>query len=225
MIPFIDLQSQYKRIASGVEGRVLKALRGGQYILGPEVGELERELAAFTGTRHCISCASGTDALLMALMAQGIGPGDAVFCPTFTFIATAEVVALLGATPVFVDIDLNTFNIDPAALERAVAAIISGENSKHAIPRDHADNPVTGLKPRAIIAVDLFGLPANYEALDAIAQRHGLLIIEDAAQGYGGVQNGRHAGSLAPIGCTSFSQPSRSAAMVTAALFSRTTMT
>ena len=204
MIPFIDLQSQYKRIASGVEERVLKAMRGGQYILGPEVGELERALAAFTGSRHCISCASGTDALLMALMAQGIGPGDAVFCPTFTFIATAEVVALLGATPVFVDIDLDTYNIDPAALEAAVDAILTGVGSTHAVPRDQTGKPVTGLTPRAIIAVDLFGLPANYAALHAVAQRHDLLVIEDAAQGYGGLQHGRRAGSLAPVGCTSF---------------------
>src|SRR3974390_337111 len=122
MIPFVDLKAQYQRIAGGVEDRVLKVLRSGHYILGPEVGELETRLAEFAGSRHCISCASGTDALFIALMAEGIGPGAALFCPAFTFFATAEVIALLGATPVFIDIEPATFNINPAALARAIAA-------------------------------------------------------------------------------------------------------
>jgi len=119
-IPFIDLQSQFRRIQQDVEAAVLKVLRSGQYILGPEVDRLERTLAEYAGTRHCVSCASGTDALLIALMAKGIGPGDAVFAPTFTFFATAEVIALLGATPVFVDIDLADYNIDPQLIERKI---------------------------------------------------------------------------------------------------------
>lgn len=204
MIPFIDLQTQYKAIAANVEQRVLKVLRGGQYILGPEVRELEAALAEFAGTRHCVSCASGTDALLIALMAKGIGPGDAVFLPPFTFFATAEVVALLGATPIFVDIEMDTFNVSPDALEAAIQAVQTGDASKHPLPRKQDGSPVGPLVPRGVIAVDLFGLPADYDRINAIAGQHGLFVIEDAAQSFGGELAGRRAGGLAEIGCTSF---------------------
>lgn len=204
MIPFVDLQAQYQRIARGVEERVLKVMRGGQYILGAEVAELEQALADFAGTRHCVACASGTDALMIALMAKGIGPGDAVFCPPFTFFATAEVIALLGATAVFVDVEPSSFNMDPDALERAIAAAASGQTSSHPLPRDASGRVVSPLRARGIIGVDLFGLPANYHRINAIAASHGLFVVEDAAQGFGGTLDGRRAGSLAEIGCTSF---------------------
>jgi dTDP-4-amino-4,6-dideoxygalactose transaminase len=204
MLPFIDLQSQYRRIAKDVEERVLKVLRSGQYILGPEVRELESALAQFAGTRHCVSCASGTDALLIALMAKEVRPGDAVFCPSFTFFATAEVVALLGATPVFVDVEADSFNIDPVALERAIRALQSRDASVHPLPRGSKGKPFEPLVPRGIIAVDLFGLPAEYGRITEIAARYGLFVIEDAAQSFGSGLNGRRAGSLAEVGCASF---------------------
>lgn len=188
MLQFIDLQAQFRDIQKEVEDAVLNVLRGGRYIMGPEVAELEGELARFAGTRHCISCASGTDALVMALMAKGIGPGDAVFTPPFTFVATAEAIATVGATPVFVDVDPATFNIDPDKLGEAVGRV-----------RDQAT-----LEPRGIIAVDLFGLPADYERINAIAQGSGLFVIEDAAQSFGARSGNSRAGSLAEIGCTSF---------------------
>lgn len=187
-----------------MEERVLKVLRSGQYILGPDVRELEQALAEFAGTRHCISCASGTDALLIALMAKGVGPGDAVLCPTFTFFATAEVVALLGATPVFVDVEETSFNIDPDALERAIRAVKACDASNHPLPRSNGDGAPMKLTPRGVIAVDLFGLPADYRRINEIARMHGLFVLEDAAQSFGGERNGRRAGSLAEIGCTSF---------------------
>lgn len=204
MIPFIDLQAQYQVIGSRVEQRVLNVLRSGQYILGPEVRELEQALAEFVGTRHCVSCASGTDALLIALMAKGVGPGDAIFVPPFTFFATAEVIALLGATPVFVDIEKDTFNIDPKALESAILAVQSSDSAKHPLPRKKDGSPSGPLVPRGIITVDLFGLPADYPQINAIASRHGLFVIEDAAQSFGGALEGKRASSLAEIGCTSF---------------------
>lgn len=188
MLQFIDLQAQFRDIQKEVEDAVLNVLRGGRYIMGPEVAELEGELARFAGTRHCISCASGTDALVMALMAKGVGPGDAVFTPPFTFVATAEAIATVGATPVFVDVDPATFNIDPDELGEAVGRV-----------RDQAT-----LEPRGIIAVDLFGLPADYERINAIAQGSGLFVIEDAAQSFGARSGNSRAGSLAEIGCTSF---------------------
>ena len=159
----------------------------GQYIMGPEVFELERQLAAFSGAKHAITCASGTDALLIAMMAKGVGPGDAVLCPDFTYTATPETIALLGASPVFVDVRADTFNIDPAGLEAGIAA---AERA--------------GLKPRAIIAVDLFGLPADYDAIQAFADAHGLLVIADAAQSFGATYKDKRAGSLAEITATSF---------------------
>lgn len=198
MIPFIDLKQQYSLIQEDVEAAVLKVLRSGQYILGPEVGELERELAAFVGTKYAVTCASGTDALMIALMAKGIGPGDAVFTTPFTFVATAEVIALLGATPVFVDIDPTTYNIDVVALERAIVNLRqSGSVQSGNATRE-------GLRARAIMPVDLFGLPADYDRINALAQKYGLDVIEDAAQSFGGSHKGRRAGSLAEIGCTSF---------------------
>lgn len=198
-VRFIDLQAQYARIADTVEQRVLKVLRGGQYILGPEVTELESKLAQFTGVRHCVSCASGTDALQIALMAQGVGPGDAVFVPTFTFVATAEVVSLVGATPIFVDIDPLSFNLNPDALERAIQAVLSNDAASHVLPREGIK-----LRPRGIIPVDLFGQPADYAHINAIAAKHGLFVIEDAAQSFGAASAVGRAGKLAQVACASF---------------------
>jgi dTDP-4-amino-4,6-dideoxygalactose transaminase len=172
----------------------------GQYIMGPEIKQLENQLANYCGTKHAVSCASGTDALLLALMAYGVGPGDAVFTSPFTFIATAEVVQLLGATPVFVDIDRDTFNLDPQQLETAMAAATEGRSGNHPLPKSRTG----ALKTKAVIAVDLFGLPADYPAIRKIADAHGAVVIEDAAQSFGAELNGKKACSLAPIGCTSF---------------------
>ncbi|HEU4804488.1 MAG TPA: DegT/DnrJ/EryC1/StrS family aminotransferase [Nitrobacter sp.] len=186
MIPFIDLKSQYERIRGEVEQSVIDVLRGGQYVMGKPVEEVEHVLAARAGVRHAVSCASGTDALVIAMMAEGFGPGDVIFCPPFTFMATAEAIALVGATPVFIDIDERSFNLDPRLLQDAL---------------DRLDN---ALKPKAIIAVDLFGLPADYGPIQEFADVHGLLVIEDAAQSFGAQLDGKPAGSLAPVACTSF---------------------
>ena len=188
-LPFIDLKAQYGRIREAVRRGIDAVLENGQYVMGPEVEELERRLAEFAGTRHAIGCASGTDALVMALMALGIGPGDAVLVPPFTFMATAESVALVGATPAFADIDPRSFNLNPAALEAALAGL------KKSRPK---------LRPRAIIAVDLFGLCADYGAIGKVAERHGLCVIEDAAQSFGATHKGRPACSFGSIACTSF---------------------
>jgi dTDP-4-amino-4,6-dideoxygalactose transaminase len=188
MLQFIDLQTQYSRLQEEMEQAVLGVLRSGKYIMGPQVAELETELSRFVGVRHCISCASGTDALVMALMAKSIGAGDAVFTTPFTFVATAEAIATVGATPVFVDIDPVTFNIDPSKLSSAIEKV-SQEGA---------------LTPKAVMAVDLFGLAADYQAINEIAAREGLLVIEDAAQSFGASAGNRRAGSLAEIGCTSF---------------------
>ena len=185
---FIDLAAQQKRIRPQIEAAFRKILDHGQYILGPEIKELEEKLAAFTGTPYAVSVASGTDALLMPLMVEKIGPGDAIFTSTFTFIATAEVIKLLGATPVFVDIDPVTFNIDPLKLGEAVDRVVREKN----------------LRPRGIIPVDLFGQPADYEAIQAIADKHGLFVLEDAAQSFGASRKGKKAGALARVGATSF---------------------
>ena len=197
---FIDLAAQQRRIRTQVEKGIMGVLDHGQYIMGPEIKALEKELAQFCGVKHAVSCASGTDALLLALMAYGIGPGDAVFTSPFTFIATAEVIQLLGATPVFVDIDTNTFNLDPQQLEIAMAATVEGRSGKHPLPKSRTGT----LKPKAVIAVDLFGLPADYPAISKVADAHGAVVIEDAAQSFGAELKGRRVGSLAPIGCTSF---------------------
>lgn len=187
-IQFIDLRSQYQQLKSNIDERIQAVLDHGQYVMGPEVGELEERLAVFSGVKNVITCANGTDALQLALMALEIGPGDAVFTTTFTFFATAEVIALAGATPVFVDIDADTFNICPVKLETKIKQVVSeGE-----------------LQPKAIISVDLFGLPANYRALEPMAREYDLKLIEDAAQGFGGELDGRKAGSFGNIATTSF---------------------
>ena len=185
---FIDLEIQYQSIQPRIDQAILKVLNHGQYILGPEVFKLEAELASYSGTKYCVSCSSGTDALLMSLMAKKIGLGDAVFTTPFTFIATAEVIQLLGATPIFVDILDSTFNIDPTKLEIAIDACQSkGE-----------------LIPKAIIPVDIFGLPAEYEMIEKIGNKFDLCIIEDAAQSFGGKIKNKKACSFGDIGTTSF---------------------
>jgi dTDP-4-amino-4,6-dideoxygalactose transaminase len=187
-IPFIDLQAQYRRIKSSVDARIAKVLASSRFILGPEVAELEAALAKLVGVAHAVGVSSGTDALRIPLMADNVGPRDAVFLPSFTYSATAEVPVTLGASPVFVDVEPATYNLDPAALERAVLAVRAAGK----------------LRPRAVIAVDLFGLPADYPAIGAICQRHDLLLIEDAAQSFGSRQGNRMVGALAPIAATSF---------------------
>lgn len=190
-LDFIDLKAQQQKILPALNERIQRVLGHGQYIMGPEVKELEERLAAYVGVKHAISCSSGTDALLMPLMAYQVGPGDAVFTTPFTFIATAEVIQLLGATPVFVDIDPQTFNIDPAALEKAISSL--------------AQNPKTAhLKPKGIIPVDLFGQPADYDEIKTLARKQGLFVLEDAAQSFGATYKGRRAGSLAEVAATSF---------------------
>jgi dTDP-4-amino-4,6-dideoxygalactose transaminase len=188
MLQFIDLQAQYSRLQDEMEQAVLRVLRGGKYIMGPEIAELEIQLARFAGVSHCISCASGTDALVMSLMAKGVGPGDAVFVPPFTFVATAESIATVGATPIFVDVDPATFNLSPKRLEEAIGRV----------------KEAGALMPGAVIAVDLFGLPADYQGINSTAARHGMFVIEDAAQSFGARAGNRRAGALAEIGCTSF---------------------
>jgi dTDP-4-amino-4,6-dideoxygalactose transaminase len=180
-IPFIDVAAQRRRLGSVIDEAVARVLTSCQFILGPEVRALESELAAFCGARHAITCSSGTDALRLVLMAWGIGPGDAVICPTFTFCATAEVPALCGATPVLADVDAETFNLDPASVERAIATAKK-----------------RGLKPRAIIPVDLFGQPADHDAIAAIAAAHDLFILDDAAQSFGASYKGRQLGAVLP---------------------------
>lgn len=184
---FIDLKTQYRRLEPAIRARIDAVLAHGHFIMGPEVGELESALAAATGARHAITCASGTDALLMPLLAWGIGPGDAVFTTPFTFFATAEVIALVGATPVFVDVDPVTFNISPEGLERAILAVKRRDPSIHPLPRRAVEE---GLTPRAVIPVDLFGIAAEYDELLPIAREHSLLVMEDAAQAFGGRYRG-----------------------------------
>ena len=185
---FIDLKAQYQRIEEKINARIKTVLEHGKYIMGPEVFELEEKLADYVGVKHCISCANGTDALQLALMAKGIGPGDLVFTPSFTFFATAEVISLVGATPVFVDIDEATYNISPQKLGQAVLA--------------HQDSSLG--EPKAIIAVDLFGQSANYPEIERIALENNLYLIEDGAQGFGGEINGRKACSFGDVATTSF---------------------
>ncbi|MFZ3349269.1 MAG: DegT/DnrJ/EryC1/StrS family aminotransferase [Xanthobacteraceae bacterium] len=186
-IPFIDVAAQRRRLGSAIDDAVARVLEHCQFIQGPEVRTLEADLAALCGARHVIGCSSGTDALLLVLMAWGIGPGDAVICPSFTFCATAEMVALLGATPVLADVEAETFNLDPDSLRDAVAT------AKR-----------LGLKPRAVIPVDLFGLPADHDAIAAISAEHGLLVLDDAAQAFGAIYRGRKLGALATATATSF---------------------
>jgi len=181
MIPFIDLAAQQSRIRDRIDAAIAGVLAHGQYVLGPEVAALEEKLAEYTGAAHCISCANGTDALQIALMALDIGPGDEVITPSFSFFATAEVVALVGARPVYVDIDPESYNIDPAAMEAAIT------------PRT-----------RAIIPVSLYGQCADYDTINDIAARHGIAVIEDAAQSFGARYRERRSCGLTTIGCTSF---------------------
>ena len=187
-IQFIDLQAQRRRIGDSMNCSVTAALEGGQWIMGPQVRELEEKLSQFAGVKHTLSCANGTDALMVVLRAWNIGPGDAVFVPAFTFAASAEVVALVGASPVFVDVLEDTFNIDPTSLEKAIAMI----------KRDGA------LKPKAIMPVDLFGQPADYSKIEPIAAREKLLLLCDSAQGFGGRLDGRVAGGIGDAASTSF---------------------
>jgi dTDP-4-amino-4,6-dideoxygalactose transaminase len=186
-ISFIDLAAQRRRLGRAIDEAIARVLAHCQFINGPEVRALETELAAFSGARHAIACSSGTDALRLVLMAWGIGPGDAVICPAFTFCATAEVVALCGATPLMADVRAETFNLDPASCERAVTT------AKR-----------LGLTPRVIIPVDLFGLPADHDAIAAVAAAHGVPVLDDAAQAFGATYRGRKLGALAPATATSF---------------------
>ena len=203
MIPFIDLAAQQAHIRSSIEKRIRTVLDHGRYIMGPEVGELEGSLAEFAGTKYAVGCSSGTDALLMALMAYNVGPGDLILTTPFTFIATAEVISLVGATPVFVDIDAGTFNLSPFQVEKAVQACLQGDDGIHPLPKSAAAAP-GDFKLKGIIAVDLFGLPADYDLLVATARRHNLFLIEDAAQSFGATYRGRKAGGLGDLGATSF---------------------
>ncbi len=196
---FVDLRAQQDRIRSDLEKRIFSVLRHGQYIMGPEIGELEETLANYTGRSYCITCSSGTDALLMSLMALGIGPGDAVFTTPFTFIATAEVIRLVGATPVFVDIEADTFLICQESLKRAIEALKKGDRKIYPLPENSSN-----LRPKAIISVDLFGNLPDYNSLEEISKEQGLYLIEDAAQSFGAEYDGRRACSFGDIACTSF---------------------
>ncbi len=187
-LPVVDLKAQYARLKPSIDERIRRVLEHGQYILGPEVAELETELARFCGARHCVTVASGTEALRLPLMADGVSAGDAVFLPAFTFPATAEVVVALGATPVFVEVDEKTYNIDPGHFRYMVA-----ETRRN-----------TSLRPRAVMPVDLFGLPADYAAIHALAQSQDLLVLADAAQSFGARLGNRLVGTLAPVTATSF---------------------
>src|SRR5215469_1870115 len=186
-IPFIDVGAQRRRLGKAIDEAVSRVLTHCQFLGGPEITQLEAELAAFSGARHVVSCSSGTDALLMVLMAKGVGPGDAVICPSFTFCATGETVALTGATPVFVDVDAETFNMDAASL---VCGIATAKR--------------LGLKPKAVIPVDLFGQSADHDAIGAIAQEAGLFVLDDAAQSFGASHKGRRLGTLGLATATSF---------------------
>lgn len=181
MISFVDLAAQQDRIRTEIESGISRVLAHGRYILGPEVSELEQKLASYVGTKHCVTCANGTDALQIALMALGVGPGDEVIVPSFSYFATAEAAALLGARPVYVDIDPIYYNLDPSKLELAI-----------------------GERTRAIIPVSLYGLPAGIDAIGTIAESYQIPVIEDGAQSFGATYNGKKSCGLTKIGCTSF---------------------
>jgi UDP-2-acetamido-2-deoxy-ribo-hexuluronate aminotransferase len=185
---FRDLNEQYNHLKAEIDQSIAEVIESSAFILGSKVRELEETLAAYVGTKHCVSCANGTDALQLVLMAWGVGPGDAVFTSDFTFIASAGTASILGATPVMVDIDSRTFNIDPAALETQIKRVIAEGK----------------LKPRVIVPVDLFGLPAEYPQIEKIACKYGLKILEDGAQGFGGSIDGRRACSFGDAATTSF---------------------
>src|ERR1700731_4697869 len=186
-VPFIDVAAQRRRLGHSIDEAVSRVLAHCQFINGPEVTQLEAALAAFSGAKHVVTCASGTDALLMVLMAKDVGRGDAVLCPSFTFCATGEVVALLGATPVFVDVDEATFNIEADSLKRGIATAKG-----------------LGLKPRAVIPVDLFGQSADHDAIGAVAEAEGLFVLDDAAQAFGASYKGRRLGAFGLATATSF---------------------
>jgi len=186
-VPFVDLVAQRRRLGTSVDDAVSRVLNHCQFINGPEVTALETALSKFSGAKHVVTCASGTDALLMVLMAKNVGPGDAVLCPSFTFCATGEAVALTGATPVFVDVHESTFNMNPASLKRGIATAKQ-----------------RGLKPKAVIPVDLFGQPADHDAIAAIAEAEGLFVLDDAAQGFGASYKGRKVGTFGLATATSF---------------------
>jgi UDP-2-acetamido-2-deoxy-ribo-hexuluronate aminotransferase len=186
-LPFVDLGAQRRRLGKSIDDAVGRVLAHCQFINGPEVAQLELALAAFSGTKHVVTCASGTDALLMVLMAKGIGPGDAVLCPSFTFCATGEAVALTGATPVFIDVDEATFNMDASALQRGIATARK-----------------LGLRARAVIVVDLFGQSADHDAIGAAAEAEDLFVLDDAAQAFGASYRGRRLGGLGITTATSF---------------------
>ncbi len=187
-IPFIDLQAQRRRLGQPLEDAILKVVRSGAYVMGPEIAELEAALAAFGQAPHALTCGSGTEALILPLMAWGIGPGDAVFCPSFTFAATAEVMPLVGASPVFVDVLPDTYNLDAQRLDAAIAAVKQEGR----------------LTPRAVMTVDLFGQPADYPAIAEVTRRHGLKLIADSAQGFGCTLFGHHPIHWADVATTSF---------------------
>jgi dTDP-4-amino-4,6-dideoxygalactose transaminase len=187
-IAFIDLQAQRRRLGAPLEAAIRAAVEGGQWILGPQVAQFEKEIAVWAGVKHAVACANGTDALLLVLRAWGVGPGDAVFVPAFTFAATGEVVALAGATPVFVDVLPDTFNMDPASLEAAIA-LVKREGR---------------LRAKVVMPVDLFGQPADYRALEPVARREGLKLFCDTAQGFGGLLDGKRAGAIGDAAATSF---------------------
>ena len=187
-IAFIDLQAQRRRLGAPLEAAIKAAVEGGQWILGPQVAQFEKDISAWAGVKHAIGCSDGTDALLLLLRAWGVGPGDAVFVPAFTFVATAEVVSLAGAVPVFVDVLSDTFNMDPVSLEAAIAMV----------KRDGK------LKPKVVMPVDLFGQPADYRSLAPIAKREGLKLLCDTAQGFGAVMDGKRAGAIGDAAATSF---------------------
>ncbi|WP_027398931.1 DegT/DnrJ/EryC1/StrS family aminotransferase [Anaerovorax odorimutans] len=183
-----DLLKQYNTIQEDVEKRIAGVFQHGKFIMGPEIEELESQLEQYVGVKHALTCSSGTDALLLALRAWGIGPGDAVFTTPFTFVATAEVIVRLGATPVFVDIDRHSFNLDPMKLEKEITRVLK----------------IGVLKPKVILSVDLFGLPADYENIKSIADQYNLKILEDGAQSFGSSLNGKKAGSMGDAAATSF---------------------
>ena len=185
---FRDLKKQYQVLKADMDKAVIEVMTECNFINGRQVRELEEQLAAYVGVKHCITCGNGTDALSMMLMAWGIGQGDAVFVPDFTFFASGEVVSFEGATPVFVDVDPDTYNMDPESLEQAILAV-------------EAEGK---LKAKVVIPVDLFGLPADYDRINEIAHRHGLKVLEDGAQGFGGMYKGRKACSLGDAATTSF---------------------
>jgi dTDP-4-amino-4,6-dideoxygalactose transaminase len=187
VIPFIDVAAQRQRLGKSLDEAVARVLGHCQFLGGPEVTQLEQDLAAFCGAKHVVTCSSGTDALLMVLMAKGVCPGDAVLCPSFTFCATGEAVALTGATPVFVDVDETSFNMDAASLKQGIATARK-----------------LGLKPRAVIPVDLFGQSADHDAVAAIAAEEGLFVLDDAAQGFGASYKGRRLGTFGLATATSF---------------------